>query len=345
MRTVTTGEFEGGSVFIDGDWKPLSEAKISMFDWGFTRSDATYDVVSAWHGAFFRLDDHLDRFFASLAKMRMSIPYTRDEVRTILHGCVRAGGLRDAYVAMVCTRGVPPKGSRDPRTATNRFYAYALPFVWIAPPDKQASGIDLHVSDRIRIAPESVDPTVKNYHWLDLVQSLFDAYDRGRDTSCVVDAAGNVAEGPGFNVFVVQDGVVSHGRARRARRGVAPHGDRALRCARDPAARWRRARRRPGARRRGVPELDRRRRDRDRQDRRAAAAAARSRPRHAAAAGGLLGPARGAAPPRSDRVLSAALASGVLTTHLGRWLRRSADPSTAPAAYLAAVPCRKRLCP
>ena len=97
MRTVQTGEFEGGSVFIDGDWKPLSEAKISLFDWGFTRSDATYDVASVWKGAFFRLDDHLDRFFASLAKMRMTIPYARDEVRRILHDCVRAGGLRDSY--------------------------------------------------------------------------------------------------------------------------------------------------------------------------------------------------------------------------------------------------------
>ena len=100
------------------------------------------------------------------------------------------------------------RGARDPRLATNRFYAYALPFVWIAPPEKQASGIDLHVSSRIRIAPESVDPTVKNYHWMDLVQSLFEAYDQGADTSCVVDAHGNVAEGPGFNVFMVEGGVV-----------------------------------------------------------------------------------------------------------------------------------------
>jgi branched-chain amino acid aminotransferase len=208
MRTVRTGEFEGGSVFIDGDWKPLSEARISLFDWGFTRSDATYDVASVWQGAFFRLDDHLDRFFASMAKLRLAIPYGRDDVRRIVHGCVRAGGLRDAYVAMVCTRGVPPPGSRDPRLAINRFYAYAVPFVWIAPPDKQRSGIDLHVSRRVRIAPESVDPTVKNYHWLDLVQSLFDAYDRGADTSSVVDAEGNVTEGPGFNLFAVKDGVV-----------------------------------------------------------------------------------------------------------------------------------------
>jgi len=209
------GQFEGGCVFIDGAYAPLSEAKISMFDWGFTRSDVTYDVVSAWHGAFFRIDTHIERFFASLEKMRLSIPYTRNELRAILHGCVRGGGLKDAYVAMVCTRGVPPRGARDPRLAQNRFYAYALPYVWIAGPDKQRAGIDLFISERQRIGPESVDPRVKNYHWIDLVQSMFDAYDRGHDTSCVVDAHGDVTEGPGFNVFMVKDGVV-----HTAERGV-----------------------------------------------------------------------------------------------------------------------------
>jgi branched-chain amino acid aminotransferase len=128
---------------------------------------------------------------------------------------VRAGGLQDAYVAMVCTRGVPPRGARDPRLAQNRFYAYALPYVWIASREKQRAGIDLYISDRQRIPESSVDPTVKNYHWIDMVQSMFDAYDRGHDTSCVVDGRGNVTEGPGYNVFMVKDGVV-----RTADRGV-----------------------------------------------------------------------------------------------------------------------------
>jgi len=215
LREVKENEFEGGAAFVDGDWVPLSEAKLSLFDWGFTRSDVTYDVASVWHGAFFRLSDHLDRFFQSLEKLHMTIPYDKETVRTILHGCVRAGGLKDSYVGMVCTRGIPPRGARDPRLATNRFYAYALPFVWIASPEKQRAGLDIFVSHRQRIAPESVDPTIKNYHWLDLVLSLYDAYDHGSDTSCLIDAHGNLAEGPGFNVFLVRDGIV-----RTADRGV-----------------------------------------------------------------------------------------------------------------------------
>ncbi len=208
MQQPGFNAFPGAAAFVDGRFVAPEDAKVSLFDWGFTRSDATYDVAGVWDGAFFRLEDHLDRFEASLAKLRFKLPHSRGEVRAILHGCVRAAGLREAYVAMVCTRGVPPRGARDPRLAVNRFYAYAVPYVWIAPPEKQRSGIDLHVSARQRIAPESVDPTVKNYNWLDLVQSLFDAYDRGADTSCVVDAQGNLTEGPGFNVFVVEHGVV-----------------------------------------------------------------------------------------------------------------------------------------
>src|ERR671926_408467 len=105
----SVGQFDGGCVFIDGAYAPLSEGKISLFDWGFTRSDVTYDVASTWKGAFFRLDAHIERFVSSLQKMRLSIPYNRAELRQILHGCVRGAGLQDAYVAMLCTRGVPPR--------------------------------------------------------------------------------------------------------------------------------------------------------------------------------------------------------------------------------------------
>ena len=61
------------------------------------------------------------------------------------------------------------------------------------------------VSDRERIRPEAVDPTVKNYHWLDFQVALLDAYDAGAETVVLLDSDGNVCEGPGFNVFVVKD--------------------------------------------------------------------------------------------------------------------------------------------
>lgn len=197
-----------GCAYVDERYVAPEDAKISLFDWGFLHSDATYDVAHVWQGKFFRLDDHLDRFFASCARLRLDPARPRDAVRAVMHECVRRAGLRDAYVEVLCTRGQPQPGSRDPRSCTNRFMAFAIPFVWIADPAKQARGIDLVVSDVQRIAPASVDARVKNYHWLDMVAALFQAYDRGGETAVLVDADGHVAEGPGFNVFAAVDGTL-----------------------------------------------------------------------------------------------------------------------------------------
>jgi branched-chain amino acid aminotransferase len=197
-----------GAAFIDGEYIPVAEARIPVLDWGFLHSDATYDVAHAWHGKFFRIDDYLDRFHASMEKLRMSVPYSRGQIRSIMFELVRRSGLRDAYVEIACTRGIPAPGSRDPRSCENRFLAFAIPFVWIADDSLREQGLNLLISQQQRIPPESVDPRIKNYHWLDMVMALFEAYDHGADTAVLVDAQGNLVEGPGFNVFARQGDTV-----------------------------------------------------------------------------------------------------------------------------------------
>ncbi|MCA1688165.1 MAG: aminotransferase class IV, partial [Actinobacteria bacterium] len=201
--------YASGTAFVDGRFVPVAEARVPILDWGFLRSDATYDVAHVWRGSFFRLEDHLDRFERGMARLHMSLPYERSEIRDILIECVRLSGLRDAYAEIICTRGVPPPGSRDPRDCENNFFAFAVPFVWIAEPEKQERGLHATISRVQRIGPGSVDPTVKNYHWLDLELGLYEAYERGGETVILVDPTDNIVEGPGFNVFTVKDGKVS----------------------------------------------------------------------------------------------------------------------------------------
>ncbi len=208
-----------GCAFVDKAFVALADARISLFDWGFLHSDATYDVAHVWQGRFFRLADHLARFRASLERLRLDPGRDDAEIESILVECVRRSGLHDAYVEMGCTRGLPEPGSRDPRSCRNRFFAFAIPFVWIADPERQRTGLDLHVSSRQRIPPESVDPVIKNYHWLDLVMAQYDGYARGADNAIVVDAAGNLVEGPGFNVFIVKRGELAT-PARGALEGI-----------------------------------------------------------------------------------------------------------------------------
>ena len=197
--------FPKGAAWMNGEFIQLSEARIPVLDWGFLRSDATYDVVHVWQGRFFRLDKHIDRFFHSTEKLRMPCKVSRINLKKILAGCVERSGLDNAYVEMIQTRGMSPNFERDPRKSEPRFIAFAVPFGWILKPEEFEKGLDVLVSNRRRISPNSIDARIKNYHWLDLVSGMFEAFDDGHDTVILTNEENNISEGPGFNIFCVDE--------------------------------------------------------------------------------------------------------------------------------------------
>ena len=69
--SATAAMWPAGAAYVDGRFMPVAEAMIPVTDWGYRRSDVTYDVVSVWDGAFFKLDDHLRRFRASMDYFRL----------------------------------------------------------------------------------------------------------------------------------------------------------------------------------------------------------------------------------------------------------------------------------
>lgn len=207
---MSTARWPSGAAYIDGRYMPIEEAAIPITDWGYRRSDVTYDVVGVWGGAFFRLDDHLRRFRNSMRALRLEPRESDDDIRRVLAECVRQTGLREAYVAMDCLRGTPRPGApRHPLGCRNYLAAFAIPWVWVVSPEVQARGAHLVIAETPRIPDDSVDPRVKNFHWGDLTRGLFEAHDHGADTCVLLDRAGFVTEGPGFNVFAVTAGAVA----------------------------------------------------------------------------------------------------------------------------------------
>ena len=199
-----------GAAYIDGRFMPVAEAMIPITDWGYRRSDVTYDVVSVWDGAFFKLDDHLRRFRASMDYFRLHPNESDDAIRVIAHELVRRSGLREAYVAMDCLRGAAPAHlRRHPVNARNYLMAFAVPYVWLMPREVIERGAHLIVASTPRIPEVCVNPRAKNFHWADMTRALFEANDRGADNPVLLDLDGNVTEGPGFNIFAVTDGVVA----------------------------------------------------------------------------------------------------------------------------------------
>ena len=199
-----------GAAWMNGTVIPISQAKIPVNDWGLVHSDITYDVVPVIDGAFFRFDEYLARFLSSMENLHLDPGMSKRDIQAALHQMVGKSNLRDSYVAMVCSRGKPKiSGSRDPRDCENHFFAWCLPYVHIIKPEIVEQGATAWIAQNAyRIPENSVNPRVKNYHWGDFTQGIFEAKDKNYETVILLDYDGNVTEGPGFNVFAVKDKVL-----------------------------------------------------------------------------------------------------------------------------------------
>lgn len=203
------GKYAGAAAYFDGAFMPLSEARIPVTHWGYRRSDVTYDVVGVRDGRFFRLDDHIKRFRNSMNALRMEPPESDAEIRDILMKIVLMADLRDAYVAMDCLRASPAPGAlRHPSSCRAYLSCYAVPWVSVISPEMEKRGVHLMIPKVRRIPVESFDPRVKNFHWGDLTQGMFEAKDAGADMPVLLDPDGRVTEGAGYNVFCIIDGTV-----------------------------------------------------------------------------------------------------------------------------------------
>src|SRR3979490_686942 len=74
----TSSPYAGGVAWIEGEYIPAEDARISIFDTGFGHSDLTYTVAHVWHGNIFRLGDHLDRLLDGARKLRLQPGMTKD---------------------------------------------------------------------------------------------------------------------------------------------------------------------------------------------------------------------------------------------------------------------------
>ena len=96
-------------VYLNGDFLPVEEAKISVLDRGFLLGDGVYEVIPAYGGRLFRLHEHLQRLDNSLAAIYLRNPRTHDEWQDILEELIKHNGEHDQSIYIQITRGVASK--------------------------------------------------------------------------------------------------------------------------------------------------------------------------------------------------------------------------------------------
>ncbi len=94
-------------VYLNGEYLPLSEAKVSVLDRGFLFGDGVYEVIPSYTGNLFRLKDHIARLQTSLERIRLELSYSLEKWLEILFPLLDKG--KDQFIYLQITRGVAPK--------------------------------------------------------------------------------------------------------------------------------------------------------------------------------------------------------------------------------------------
>lgn len=130
-------------VYLNSEFVPLSEAKISVLDRGFLFGDGVYEVIPVYGGKLFRLEHHLARLEDSLLHIHMFSPMSHSRWRDILNELVLCNGAGDQSIYLEITRGVAPRDHAFPINIPPTVFVMSTPLPTSSPAiaDEGASAI------------------------------------------------------------------------------------------------------------------------------------------------------------------------------------------------------------
>jgi D-alanine transaminase len=196
-------DVDGDSVvYLNGDYLPLGEAKISVLDRGFIFGDGIYDVVPAYNGKPFRMDSHLARLERSLAAIDIKVDLTRKDWEKLVFDLIDRSGLDDCMVYIQVSRGVAKRDHAFPKNTAPTVFCMVSPFVrpGAAARDEGLSVVSMPDIRWLRCEIKSVsllgNVLAKQY----AVEAGVDEVVQFRD--------GFLSEGASCNIWAVKDGVL-----------------------------------------------------------------------------------------------------------------------------------------
>ena len=194
-------------IWINDEFFPRAEAKISVFDSGFLVGDGVWEGIRLHHGRFAFLDRHLERLFAGATAIDLDIGRTRDEVTAALQDTVDRNDMHDgAHVRLMVTRGDKKTPSQHPSNVIGGPNIVIIAEHKVADPSVADEGITLFTATVRRPGPEVLDQRLNCHSKLHEVIALIQAVKAGADEALMLDPTGAVATCNATNFFVVRDG-------------------------------------------------------------------------------------------------------------------------------------------
>lgn len=221
-------------VFINGEFVPEADAKVSIFDRSFLYGDGLFETVRICNGKPFRWAGHLDRLQCGAGFLAIDIPYTHEAVTRFASQLIAKNQVTEALLRLTLSRGVgargySPKGADRP-TLVMTLHPLGTPHSepavsadcdpeTSAPPQWQAHTTSLRLAAGDRLAE------FKTCNKLIQVLARSEAEAAGADEALLMNTEGFVVEAATGNLFWIQDGTVftpplSDGVLRGITRGV-----------------------------------------------------------------------------------------------------------------------------
>jgi branched-chain amino acid aminotransferase len=192
-------------IYIDGNFYPESEAKISVFDHGLLYGDGVFEGIRFYQGRVFRLEEHIGRLWDSAKGIALEIPMSASELTAATLETIRQNDLHDGYIRLLITRGagslgLSPDSCRRPSiiiiAATIALYPEAL----------YEKGVNMVTCATRRTAPAALSPRIKSLNYLNNVLAKIEAQQAGAAEGVMLNEQGYVAECTGDNLFILKAG-------------------------------------------------------------------------------------------------------------------------------------------
>jgi branched-chain amino acid aminotransferase len=194
-------------VYLNGEFVPKSEAKISVFDHGLLYGDGVFEGIRAFGGSVFKLKEHVDRLYQSAACIELEIPMERGRMVETVTETLRRNNLRDSYIRLVVTRGTGDMSVNPASCGEGTVFVITEPVASSTFP-KDPRVLKTVITSVRRDPVDSTSHEIKSLNYLNSVLAVLEANRAKVDYPVMLDHRGFVSEGSTMNIFLVKDGII-----------------------------------------------------------------------------------------------------------------------------------------
>jgi branched-chain amino acid aminotransferase len=191
-------------VYIDGEYYPKSQAKISVYDHGLLYGDGVFEGIRAYNGIVFKLKEHIDRLYRSAHTIMLQIPVTKEEMIKIVLETLRKNNLKDAYIRLVVTRGIGDLGL-DPTKCPKPSIIVITDTIKLHKTEAKEKGVTAMLSWVKRDPVDATTHEIKSLNYLNSIMAKIEANISGVDEAICLDKNGFVCEGVAENIFIIKN--------------------------------------------------------------------------------------------------------------------------------------------